>query len=70
MAKNVPAHAGDIRDMGSIPDISWRVCVCVCVCVCARALPWPGGPRVSNFTWSPGLCAQLHTGLCLYLGAS
>lgn len=66
MAKKLPAHARDVRDMGSIPDISW----CVCVCVCGRTLPWPGGPRVSNFTWFPGLCAQLSTGVCLYLGAS
>ena len=39
------------------------------MCVCARVLPWPGGPRVPKFTWFPGLCAQLNTGVCLYLGA-
>ena len=49
--------------------IQARACVSVRMCVCARVLPWPGGPRVPKFTWSPGLCAQLHTGVCLYLGA-
>ena len=58
MAKNVPAHAGDIRDMGSIPDIRWRVCVCVCVCVCARAR-YPGlGVHVCPTL--PGLQACVH----------
>lgn len=37
MAKKLPAHARDVRDMGSIPDISW--CVYVCVCAGAR---YPG----------------------------
>lgn len=60
MAKNVPAHAGDIRDMGSVPDISWRVCVCVCVCARVRAtLAW-GSTCVQLYLVPRLVCTIAH----------
>lgn len=60
MAKSLPVHAGDTRDKGSIPDISWCVRVC-----------YPGlGVHVCPSLPGPQACVhQLHTGVCLYLGA-
>ena len=64
MAKNLPAHARDVRDMGSIPDISW----CVCVCACAHAtLAW-GSTCVQLYLVPRLVCTIAHWGVSVFGG--